>query len=63
GRRSERGSVLNGLSTVFILVGLFLLGGVISFVKQGISKSVVTLLGIGATMALLAGILRLEVWN
>ncbi|MFE2449273.1 hypothetical protein ACFXDF_45850, partial [Streptomyces sp. NPDC059426] len=63
GRRSERGSVLNGLSTVFILVGLFLLGGVISFVKQGISKSIVTLLGIGATMALLAGILRLEVWN
>ncbi|MCQ8188879.1 hypothetical protein [Streptomyces rugosispiralis] len=54
---------MSGLSTAFILLGLFLLGGVISFVKQGMSKSIITLLGIGATMALLAGVLRLEVWN
>ncbi|GLV73779.1 hypothetical protein [Streptomyces hygroscopicus] len=54
---------MNGLSTAFILLGLFLLGGVISFVKQGMSKGIITLLGIGATMALLAGVLRLEVWN
>ncbi|EFL26898.1 MULTISPECIES: hypothetical protein [Streptomyces] len=54
---------MNGLSTVFILLGLFLLGGVISFAKQGLPKGVIVLLGVGATMALLAGILRLEVWN
>ncbi|UNO42614.1 hypothetical protein [Streptomyces sp. MST-110588] len=54
---------MNGLSTVFILVGLFLLGGVISFWKQGMPKSVITLLGIGSAMCLVAGILRLEVWN
>ncbi|MEU1805180.1 MULTISPECIES: hypothetical protein [Streptomyces] len=54
---------MNGLSTVFILLGLFLLGGVISFAKQGLPKGVIVLLGVGATMSLLAGILRLEVWN
>ncbi|MER7175684.1 hypothetical protein [Streptomyces mesophilus] len=54
---------MNGTSTVLIVVGLFLLGGVISFVKQGMSKGLVTLLSIGAAMCLLAGILRLEVWN
>ncbi|MET7765061.1 hypothetical protein [Streptomyces sp. NPDC005336] len=54
---------MSGLSTVFILVGLFLLGGVYSFIKQGLPKSVIVLLGAGATMALAAGILRLEVWN
>lgn len=54
---------MNGTSTVFIVLGLFLLGGVISFVKQGMSKSLVTLLGIGAAMSLIAGIMRLEVWS
>ncbi|MGO4421083.1 hypothetical protein ACWDSL_20660 [Streptomyces sp. NPDC000941] len=54
---------MSGLSTAFIVVGLFLLGGVYSFVKQGLPKSVIVLLGIGATMSLMAGILRLEVWN
>ncbi|NGO80141.1 hypothetical protein G6045_31455 [Streptomyces sp. YC504] len=54
---------MNGTSTAFILVGLFLAGGVYSFVKQGMSKSLVTLLSIGAAMCLIAGILRLEVWN
>ncbi|MFD7506916.1 hypothetical protein [Streptomyces sp. NPDC059850] len=54
---------MNGLSTAFILLGLFLLGGVISFAKQGLPKGVIVLLGVGAGMALLAGVLRLEVWN
>ncbi|MEU6116413.1 hypothetical protein ABZ840_18000 [Streptomyces sp. NPDC047117] len=54
---------MNGLSTVFILVGLFLLGGVYSFWKQQLPKSVIVLLGIGAVLCLAAGIVRLEVWN
>ncbi|MEU1664121.1 hypothetical protein ABZ547_10990 [Streptomyces sparsogenes] len=54
---------MSGLSTVFIVLGLFLLGGVISFVKQGLPRSVIVVLGIGAAMSLAAGILRLEVWN
>ncbi|ADI11030.1 MULTISPECIES: hypothetical protein [Streptomyces] len=54
---------MSGLSTAFIVLGLFLLGGVYSFVKQGLPKSVIVLLGIGAAMSLMAGILRLEVWN
>ncbi|MEU7177842.1 hypothetical protein ACWIG3_17700 [Streptomyces celluloflavus] len=54
---------MNGLSTVFILVGLFLLGGVYSFWKQKLPKSVVVLLAIGSAMCLTAGVLRLEVWN
>ncbi|GLW47875.1 hypothetical protein Stsp02_35370 [Streptomyces sp. NBRC 14336] len=54
---------MNGLSTVFIVVGLFLVGGIISFVKQGMPRSLVVLLSIGAAMCLAAGVLRLEVWN
>jgi hypothetical protein len=54
---------VNGMSTVFILVGLFLLGGVYSFWKQKIPKSVITLLAIGSAMCLVAGVMRLEVWN
>ncbi|MDI3389750.1 hypothetical protein QIS99_26695 [Streptomyces sp. B-S-A8] len=54
---------MNGLSTILIVVGLFLIGGVISFVKQGMGKSLVTLLSIGAGMCLLAGVLRLDYWN
>ena len=54
---------MNGTSTLLIVLGLFLLGGVISFVKQGMSKSLITLLSVGAAMCLLAGVLRLEVWN
>ncbi|WP_031506655.1 hypothetical protein [Streptomyces megasporus] len=53
---------MNGVSTLLIFVGLFLLGGAISFWKQKMPKGVITLLGIGAALALLAGILRLEVW-
>lgn len=34
-----------------------------SFWKQGMGKSVLVLLGIGSAMCLVAGILRLDVWN
>ncbi|MER7985876.1 hypothetical protein ABTY53_09790 [Streptomyces noursei] len=54
---------MNGLSTVFILVGLFLLGGVYSFWKQKIPKSVIILMAIASAMCLVAGVMRLEVWN
>ncbi|MEW9519971.1 hypothetical protein OHU45_28120 [Streptomyces tubercidicus] len=54
---------MNGLSTVFILVGLFLLGGVYSFWKQQLPKGLIVLLSLGSALCLLAGVLRLEVWN
>ncbi|GGZ49147.1 hypothetical protein ACH40E_10070 [Streptomyces acidicola] len=54
---------MSGLSTVLIVVGLFLLGGVYSFVKQKMPKGLIVLLSIGAGMCLVAGVLRLEVWN
>jgi hypothetical protein len=49
---------MNGLSTVLILVGLFLVGGVISFAKQKMPKSLIVLLSIAAVMCLVAGVLR-----
>ncbi|MCP3765982.1 MULTISPECIES: hypothetical protein [Streptomyces] len=52
---------MNGLSTVLIVVGLFLVGGVVSFSKQKLPKGVIAVLAIGAAMCLTAGILRLEV--
>ncbi|GGZ69181.1 hypothetical protein ACFOOM_02660 [Streptomyces echinoruber] len=54
---------MNGLSTVLIVVGLFFVGGVISFVKQKMPKSLIVLLSAAAAMCLVAGVLRLEVWN
>jgi hypothetical protein len=54
---------VNGLSTVFILLGLFLLGGVYSFWKQQLPKGLIVLLSLGSALCLLAGVLRLEVWN
>ncbi|MFD0419577.1 hypothetical protein ACFWZT_20380 [Streptomyces alboflavus] len=54
---------MSGTSTLLFFVGLFLLGGVYSFVKQKQSKSLITLLSIGAGMCLIAGVVRLEVWN
>ncbi|MGW2597218.1 MULTISPECIES: hypothetical protein [Streptomyces] len=55
---------MNGLSTTLIVVGLFLVGGIISFLKQGMPKSIVVLLGIGAAMCLVAGTLRIEgLWS
>ncbi|WP_155070209.1 hypothetical protein [Streptomyces taklimakanensis] len=52
---------MNAVSTLLIFVGLFLLGGAVSFWKQGMPRGVVILLGIGSALSLLAGILRLEV--
>jgi hypothetical protein len=54
---------VNSTSTILIVVGLFLVGGIISFVKQQMPKGLIVLLSIGAAMCLLAGVLRLEVWN
>ncbi|EKX65360.1 hypothetical protein PV416_08375 [Streptomyces ipomoeae] len=54
---------MNSLSTILIVVGLFLIGGIYSFVKQQMPKSLITLLSVGAAMCLVAGVLRLEVWN
>ncbi|AYG83482.1 hypothetical protein N4G70_04770 [Streptomyces sp. ASQP_92] len=54
---------MNGLNTILIVLGLFLIGGIISFVKQGMPKSLIVLLSIGAVMCLAAGILRLDVWS
>ena len=54
---------MTGLSTLLIVVGLFLVGGIISFVKQEMPKSLIVLLSISAAMCLVAGVLRLEVWN
>lgn len=54
---------MNGLSTILLLVGLFLAGGVYSFIKQKMPRSLITLLSVGAAMCLVTGVLRLEVWN
>jgi hypothetical protein len=54
---------VTGLSTLLIVVGLFLAGGIYSFVKQDMPKSLIVLLSIGAAMGLVAGVVRLEVWN
>jgi hypothetical protein len=54
---------MTGLSTLLIVVGLFLAGGIYSFVKQQMPKSLIVLLSISATMCLVAGVVRLEVWN
>ncbi|MFG3658922.1 hypothetical protein [Streptomyces sp. NPDC047706] len=54
---------MTGTSTLLIVVGLFLVGGIISFAKQQMPKGLIVLLSIGAAMCLVAGVLRLEVWN
>jgi hypothetical protein len=54
---------VTGLSTILIVVGLFLAGGIYSFVKQDMPRSLVVLLSIAAAMCLVAGVMRLEVWN
>ncbi|MER5439543.1 hypothetical protein [Streptomyces sp. NPDC002790] len=51
---------MSGLSAVLIFVGLFLAGGAWSFWKQKLPKGLVVLMGIGAAMCLVAGVLRLE---
>ena len=54
---------MNGLSTILIVVGLFLVGGIYSFVKQEMPKNLIVLLSIAAAMCLVAGVMRLEVWS
>lgn len=51
---------MNGLNTILIVVGLFLLGGVISFSKQKMPKGVIVLLGIAAVMCIAAGVMRIQ---
>jgi hypothetical protein len=47
---------VNWGSNALIVVGLFLVGGVVSFAKQGLPRGVVVLLGICAAMFIVAGI-------
>jgi len=46
-------------SSLFILLGLFLAGGVYSFWKQKQSRSLIALLAVGAVMAIVTGLLQL----
>jgi hypothetical protein len=46
-------------ATLLILLGLFLLGGVYSFWKQKMPKSVIVVLAAGAVVSLASGLLRL----
>ncbi|MCS0636437.1 hypothetical protein NX801_12345 [Streptomyces sp. LP05-1] len=55
---------MTGLSTVLILVGLFLAGGVYSFSKQQMPKGVIVLLVVASLMCLVAGVLRIQgLWD
>ncbi|MBT2448427.1 hypothetical protein J7F03_15315 [Streptomyces sp. ISL-43] len=55
---------MNGLNTILIVLGLFLAGGVYSFQKQQMPKSVIVLLAIGSVMCLVAGVLRIQgIWE
>ncbi|NYV75185.1 hypothetical protein [Streptomyces sp. UH6] len=48
---------MNGLSTALIILGLFLLGGVVSFAKQKMPKNLIAVLSIGAAMSIAAGVM------
>jgi uncharacterized membrane protein (DUF441 family) len=52
--------VTSSYSAAFlILLGLFLFGGVISFIKQGgISKGIIIVLALCSVMAIASGVLR-----
>lgn len=50
---------MSNAAIALIFVGLFLAGGVYSFIKQRQSKGLVMLLALGSGMCLVAGILRL----
>jgi hypothetical protein len=51
---------VTGLSTILIVVGLFLAGGVYSFSKQRMPKGLIVLLAIASAMCLAAGVLRIQ---
>ena len=50
---------MNKASSLFILLGLFLGGGVYSFWKQKQSRSLIAILAVGSLMSLAAGLLQL----
>ncbi|MBM9505548.1 hypothetical protein [Actinacidiphila acididurans] len=50
---------MNKGSSLFILLGLFLAGGVYSFWKQKQSRSLIAIVAIGSVFALAAGLLRM----
>lgn len=55
---------MTGLSTLLIVVGLFLAGGVYSFSKQKMPRSLIVLLAIASAMCLVAGVLRIQgIWE
>ncbi|MET9145326.1 MULTISPECIES: hypothetical protein [unclassified Streptomyces] len=54
---------MNSFSTILIVLGLFLAGGVYSFARQKMPASLIVLLSLGAAMCIFTGVLRLEVWN
>ncbi|MDN3297083.1 hypothetical protein QWM81_24165 [Streptomyces ficellus] len=55
---------MTGLSTILIVVGLFLAGGVYSFSKQQMPKGVIVLLTIASVMCIVAGVLRIQgIWE
>lgn len=51
---------MTGLNTILILVGLFLAGGVYSFIKQKLPIGVILLLGLSSVFCLVAGVLRIQ---
>ncbi|KUH38916.1 MULTISPECIES: hypothetical protein [Streptomyces] len=55
---------MTGLSTILIVVGLFLAGGVYSFSKQRMPKGLIVLLAVASAMCLAAGVLRIQgIWE
>ncbi|GHJ38254.1 hypothetical protein [Streptomyces sp. TS71-3] len=54
---------MNVPSTALILIGLFLVGGIISFVRQKMPRGLIMLLSLGAGLCLVAGVMRLAVWS
>jgi hypothetical protein len=45
-------------AALLILLGLFLFGGVISLVKQGVSKGIIVVLALCSVLAIASGVLR-----
>ncbi|WP_255952498.1 hypothetical protein [Streptomyces odontomachi] len=52
---------MNAGSTALIVLGLFFVGGIISFVKQGMPKGLIVLVSLGSVACLVLGFMRLEV--
>jgi hypothetical protein len=51
--------VTNSYGAAFLIfLGLFLIGGVVSFAKQGLPKVLIGVLGVCAALAIAAGVLR-----